>query len=46
MHVIGKALDDEIATAKLASYGVTLDKLSDNQLDTVDIEPGDTTVGQ
>lgn len=38
LHVISQELDNEIAAAKLKSYGITLDALTDRQLDVVDIE--------
>lgn len=33
VHILPKALDDSIATAKLASYGITLDELRADQRD-------------
>ncbi|MFC6236115.1 adenosylhomocysteinase, partial [Leucobacter soli] len=33
VHILPKALDDSIAAAKLASYGIRLDELRTDQLD-------------
>lgn len=38
LHVISKDLDNEIAAAKLASYGITLDALTEQNLDTVELD--------